>query len=75
MSGNTGQITTQAHELIKQYIEYDGIGRPTIVHTARADAVDGTPCSKVTYTYLAPTSTSVQFMIEEDDSWDITWEP
>jgi hypothetical protein len=71
---DTGQITTQAHELIKQYIEYDGIGRPTIVHTARNDAVTGTPSSKVTYTYLSPTSPSVKFMKESLDTWDITWE-
>ena len=38
-----GHLTTQAHEFVKQHIEYDGSNRPEYVYTVRADAEDGTP--------------------------------
>ena len=69
----TGHLLTQAHELVKQHIEYDGNSRPEYIYTVRADADDGTPCSVVRYAYDGVTS-RVLYMKEYDGVWDAAWE-
>ena len=68
-----GHLTTQAHEFVKQHIEYDGSNRPEYVYTVRADAEDGTPCSVVRYSYVGATSRIV-FMKEYSSTWDSAWD-
>lgn len=70
---DTGHLKTQEHELVKQYIEYDGSARVEYVYTVRADAVDNTPCSVVRYAYDGTTS-RVIYMKEYTATWDISWE-
>lgn len=67
------QLTTQAHEFVKQHIEYDGNNRPEYVYTVRADAEDGAPCSVVRYAYAGLTSRIV-YMKELSGTWDVSWE-
>lgn len=64
---------TGLKENIKQYFVYDMSSRMSIVYEARANASDGSPCLKTTYTYVS-TSTRVQAMKEEDSTWSSAWD-
>lgn len=70
---DTGHLKTQAHELVKQHIEYDGSNRVEYVYTVHSDGVDGTPCSVVRYAYVG-ISTLVVFMKEYTGTWDGSWD-
>lgn len=70
---DTGHLKTQLNELIKQHVEYDVNTRTEYVYTARADAVDGSPCSVVRYSYIG-TTTRVQYMKEYTGLWNAAWE-
>jgi hypothetical protein len=70
----TAALKTQAHELVKQFNVYDGSGRLTTVYTARFGAETGTPCSRVDYTYLNPTSGLVEKMRESNDVWNSSYD-
>lgn len=72
-ANDTGHLKTQAHELVKQHIEYDVQNRVEYVYTVRADAPDGTPCSVVRYSYLGLTA-NVTYMKEFLGNWDAAWE-
>lgn len=71
--GDRGHLQTQAHELIKQYITYDGSGRTQYVYTVHATAEDNCPCSVVRYSYDGATS-RVVYMKEYTGTWDTAWE-
>ena len=73
-SVTTRGLKTQAHELTKQYIVYDVDGRPETIYTASADAATGTPCTRVDYEYLSPTSSSITKMRESNDVWDVSYD-
>lgn len=68
-----GHLQTQAQELIKQHIVYDASLRPEYVYTVQADALNGTPCSAVRYSY-AGDSSRVVYMKEFTAVWDSAWE-
>lgn len=68
-----GHQITGLKENIKQYFEYDGSSRMVTVYEARANAQNGEPCLKTTYTYVS-TSTRVQAMKEEDATWSSAWD-
>lgn len=68
-----GHLKTQANELVKQYVTYDGQGRTEYVYTVRADAANGTPCSVVRYSYQGLTA-NVVYMKEFTDVWQSAWE-
>lgn len=70
---DSGHLLTQAHELVKQHIEYDGSNRVEYIYTVRADAANGTPCSVVRYSYNGLT-TDVVFMKEYTSSWNSAWD-
>lgn len=70
---DTGHLKTQAHELVKQHIEFDGNSRVEYVYTARSDASNGTPCSVVRYSYDG-ISSRIVFMKEYTSTWDATWD-
>jgi hypothetical protein len=70
---DTGHLKTQAHELIKQHVEYDVLGRTEYVYTVAVDAKDGTPCSMVRYAYSGTTA-RVVYMKESTSTWQIVWE-
>ena len=70
---DTGHLITQAHELVKQHIEYDGSSRTEYVYTARADAANGSPCSVVRYSYVLATP-RVEFMKEYTSTWNSAWD-
>lgn len=70
---DTGHLKTQLNELIKQYATYDVYNRTEYVYTARADAVDESPCSVVRYAYVG-TTTRVSYMKEYIGVWDAAWE-
>lgn len=72
-NNDTGHLKTQAHELVKQHVEYDGSNRTEYVYTVRADALDLTPCSVVRYSYSGASS-RVVFMKEYVGVWDDTWD-
>lgn len=71
--GDTGHLKTQAHELVKQHIEYDGSNRMEYIYTVHADAPHGTPCSVVRYSYSG-LSSRVVYMKEYTGTWDSSWE-
>lgn len=68
-TSKTELLKTQASELIKQYVVLDGQSRPTTIYTAKADAKNGDPCTRVDYTYATSTSTVVVKMKESYDTW------
>ncbi len=68
-----GRLLTEAHEMVKQYVVYDGSGRMTDVYVAHTDAADGTPCSRTQYEYDG-TSSRVTKRKELDATWDTTWD-
>lgn len=68
-----GRLITEAHEMVKQYLVYDGDGRVTDVYTAHTDAITGTPCSRTRYSYVTGT-TRVEKRKEQDATWDTTWD-
>ena len=70
---DTGHLKTQATELVKQHIEYDGSSRAEYVYTVRADALDLVPCSVVRYSYVGLTS-KVVFMKEYAGVWLAAWD-
>jgi len=70
---DTGHLKTQAAELVKQHIEYDGSSRVEYVYTVRADALDLVPCSVVRYSYVGLTS-KVVFMKEYAGVWLAVWD-
>lgn len=72
-NNDTGHLKTQAHELVKQHIEYDANNRVEYVYTVRADAEDNCPCSVVRYSYDG-LSSRVLFYKEYTDTWDIAWD-
>jgi len=72
-STRTLALQTQANELTKQHVVFDGLNRPTVITTAGAAAANGTPCSQVRYQYLGVTSL-VTGMIEENATWDSSWD-
>ena len=69
----SGHLVTQAHELVKQHIEYDAQNRTEYVYTVRADATNGTPCSVVRYSFVGLTA-NVAFMKEYLGTWNSAWE-
>ena len=71
---STAGLTTQAHELVKQHLTYDGSGRCTAIYTVVFNAADGAPCTKVSYQYLSGTSTQVTGMKETNDTWQAAWD-
>ncbi len=71
--GDTGHLKTQAHELVKQHIEYDSRTRTEYVYTVHADALDGTPCSVVRYSFDG-ISSRVVYMKEYVSTWQAAWE-
>lgn len=75
MSGEVGigHLKSQAHELVKQHVEYDGSNRVEYVYTVRADALNGTPCSVVRYAYVGATA-NVVFMKESTATWNVAWD-
>lgn len=68
-----GHLTTQAHEFVKQHIDYDVNNRPEYVYTVRADATNNTPCSAVRYGYSGLTS-RILFMKEYSATWNSAWD-
>lgn len=70
---DTGHLKTQAHELVKQHVEYDANNRTEYVYTVREDAEDGTPCSVTRYSYDG-SSARVVFMKEYTGTWDGAWD-
>lgn len=70
---DTGHLKTQAHELVKQHIEYDGSNRAEYVYTVHSDAEDNTPCSVTRYSYDG-ISSRVVFMKEYTSAWDSAWD-
>ena len=66
-------LKSQAHELVKQFIVYDGSSRPTDVYTAQLSAVTGTQCIRTTYTYSGSTSLVLKRK-EYYDVWSSTYD-
>ena len=52
----TSALKTHAHELVKQYISYDGSNRVEYVFTAYFNADHGDPCERTQYVYDGGTS-------------------
>jgi len=71
---NTVHLKGQAVTLVKQFIVYDGVGRPSEVYTAETGAGNGKTCTKTTYQYINATSSNVERMKEENSVWDSTWD-
>jgi len=70
----TQGLTTQRNELFKQYNIYDVNNRLVTVYTAGYNAITGTGCTRVDYTYINPTSPQVEKMRESNDVWDASYD-
>lgn len=70
---DTGHLKTQAAELVKQHIEYDGSSRVEYVYTVHGDALNNAPCSVVRYSYSG-ISARVVFMREYTGTWNSSWD-
>ncbi len=66
-------LTTGAKEYVKQYFVYDVSNRMTDVYEARANARDGEPALRTSYTYIGVTN-NVQAMKEAESLWDSDWD-
>jgi hypothetical protein len=66
-------LKTGAGEYIKSYITYDFSDRMSVVYEARANALNGEPCLKTTYTYVIGT-TRVEKMKEEETTWSSAYD-
>ena len=71
--GYDATLKTQAKELVKQYIEYDGSDRPEYVYTAYRDAKNGDPCEVTRYTYVTGTS-RVEKRLESLGTWSSAYD-
>ena len=69
----TEQLKSHAHELVKQYFEYDVSLRCTAMYTAGSDQVDGGPCMKTEYEYDG-SSSRIAKRKESNSTWDDTWD-
>lgn len=67
---NTRMLKTHRNELVKQYVVYDGQGRPTDNYEARADTKVGTPCLRTRLLYDG-TSNRVTHRLEVEDVWQV----
>lgn len=70
----TEQLLSQSKTLVKQYIEFDGNGRPTKVYTAPTNAKGNIPCTVTEYIYVSPTSTLVKARKEGHSVWQAAWD-
>jgi len=68
-----GHLTTQAHEFVKQHVEYDVNNRAEYVYTIKADGLNNAPCSVVRYSYIGLTG-DISFMKEYSGIWNSAWE-
>lgn len=66
-------LLTQAGELVKQYITYDGNNRMQYVYTANTDADDGDVCTRVEYTYDG-SSARIEKMKETLQTWQASYD-
>ena len=71
---NTEHLKTQEGTLVKQWIVYDGVGRPSEIYTAETGAIDGKSCTKTEYEYVDATTSRVLKMKESNSNWDATWD-
>ena len=71
---NTEHLKTQEATLVKQWIVYDGIGRPLNIFTAETAAPHGKSCTLTQYEYVDATSSKVTKMKESNSVWDSSWD-
>ncbi len=67
-------LKSHAGELVKQFIELDGQGRPSKVYTAYTNAIHGGPCEVTEYIYQDPLSTVIKARKEGYSTWDSAWD-
>lgn len=70
----TKHIKTNTAQNIKQHIVLNASGLPTHIYEARADAANGEACLVTRYEYDVIFTAVVVDMIEEDSTWDATWD-
>lgn len=70
----TELLKSHEHELVKQYIEYDGQNRPVTIYTASDHVEDGGACLRTDYEYLDATSTQITKRRESYDVWQAAWD-
>ena len=61
-------LNALGREVVKLFKVYDGSDRLITQYEAVANAIDGQPCLKTTYTYIGAT-TKVEKMKEALDTW------
>ena len=67
-------LSTQLHELVKQFTVLDPQGRPEFVYTTQTDAAHGAFCTVTQYTYFNATTTLVEKMKESNATWDSSYD-
>lgn len=70
---DNGQLITGMNEPVKQYCVYNGDGLLIDLYEARANAEDGDPCFRTTYTYVTAT-TRIEKVLEANATWDEDWD-
>lgn len=70
----TDLLRTQAHELVKQFIQFDAQDRPEFIFTAPISAVQNTPCTRVQYVYRSASSTQIEKMAESKAQWQASYD-
>ena len=69
----TEVLVTILKEINKQHVNFDTLGRPSIVYTARVDAITGDPCHLREYIYYGITTT-VKGRKEGYGQWSSTFD-
>lgn len=69
----TSRLLTTAHELVKQYVVFDGQDRPEYIYTAHTDAPNGTPCTRTQFVYVG-TSSRVVKRKETNAVWNSSYD-
>jgi hypothetical protein len=70
---STEMLKTHEHELVKTHQAFDASSRLEYVYTAKADALNGSPCLVTRYSYDG-ISSRIVYLKEYYGVWSSSWE-
>lgn len=73
INNKSASLKSILNEYSKSKQFFDGSDRLEYLYTAHIEAVTGTPCVVVRYSYVGATA-KVDYVKEYEGTWDISWE-
>ncbi len=73
INNKSAVLKSTMNEYSKSKQFFDGSDRLEYLYTAPMDAVTGTPCNVVRYSYVGATA-KVDYVAEYEGTWDVSWE-